>query len=81
MREGHTLISGGYPTLDTSADAPSNVETPLVLAIVRQESAFDTQAVSPAGARGLMQLMPGTARQVAAQLGIPYSADSLTGDR
>lgn len=81
VREGHTLISGGYPTLDTATvEVAPNVETPLVLAIVRQESQFNTQAISPAGARGLMQLMPGTARQVAAQLNIPYSADNLTGD-
>jgi soluble lytic murein transglycosylase len=53
------------------------VETPLVLAIIRQESAFDVTATSPAGAQGLMQLMPGTARDVSAKLGIPYSPTSL----
>ena len=52
----------------------------IVHAIARQESLFDRQAVSRAGARGLMQLMPGTAREVAGRLGVPYQPDRLTGD-
>jgi soluble lytic murein transglycosylase len=50
---------------------------PLVLGVVRQESAFDLQATSTAGARGLMQLMPGTARELAGKLGVPFAADKL----
>ncbi|WP_082070736.1 lytic transglycosylase domain-containing protein [Gynuella sunshinyii] len=41
-------------------------------AITRQESAFNYQAISPAGARGLMQVMPSTARHVARKYQIPY---------
>ncbi len=50
----------------------------LVYGIIRQESAFDTQAQSWAGARGLMQLMPATARELAGKAGLPYSHDRLS---
>ncbi len=49
----------------------------LVFAIVRQESAFDAAAVSRAGARGLMQLMPATGRELAGKLGLSYSTTRL----
>ena len=52
----------------------------LAQAITRQESSFDRMAVSNAGARGMMQLMPGTARQVAGQLSLPYDFGRLTSD-
>lgn len=49
----------------------------LVFAMVRQESAFDSAARSWAGARGLMQLMPATGREVAQRLGLRYSTTRL----
>lgn len=55
-------------------------EWALVHALIRQESAFDYQAVSPAGARGLMQLMPATAREVSRRNGISHRTSWLTGN-
>jgi soluble lytic murein transglycosylase len=49
----------------------------MIHAIARQESQFDRQIVSRAGARGLMQLMPGTARQVAGGIGLAYQPAAL----
>jgi soluble lytic murein transglycosylase-like protein len=49
----------------------------LIAGIIRQESAFDPRATSPVGARGLMQLMPETAREVSRKVGVPYAPDRL----
>lgn len=64
---------------------PSSARMPgagraLAYAIARQESEFDTGAVSRAGARGLLQLMPNTARSVAKKAGIAFSKQKLTSD-
>lgn len=48
----------------------TGVDPFLLMGIARRESAFNNEAVSPVGARGLMQLMPGTATHVSRQLGI-----------
>ena len=56
---GVTLLDEGYPITDLPPGGAA--ERPLVLAMTRQESAFDHEAVSSAGARGMMQLMPATA--------------------
>jgi soluble lytic murein transglycosylase len=75
---GMPLMIHGYPV--TTLPAGGNIEHALLLAIVRTESAFDQYAQSGPGARGLMQLMPGTATLISKQLQLPYSVDRLTSD-
>ena len=67
-----------YPT--HSSNVPSGRGWSLVHGITRQESSFDKAAVSHAGARGLMQLMPGTAREQAGKMGYGYDYGRLTSD-
>jgi soluble lytic murein transglycosylase len=50
----------------------------LIAGLIRQESAFDSDALSRAGAVGLMQIMPSTGRRLARQLGVRYSRSRLT---
>jgi soluble lytic murein transglycosylase len=52
----------------------------LAYAIARQESAFNPTAVSAANARGLLQLLPGTAKTVAKRNGMAFNKDKLTSD-
>lgn len=63
-----------------SANVPSGRVWSLVHGITRQESSFDKAVVSHAGARGMMQLMPGTAQEQAGKLGLGYDFGRLTTD-
>ena len=71
-------VSTAYPTLP--ANVPGGRMWSLAHGIARQESSFDRAAVSHAGARGVMQLMPGTAREQADKMGLAYDSWKLTGD-
>jgi soluble lytic murein transglycosylase len=76
-RDGMVLPGSGWPM---PFDPPAPLDPAVALGIMRQESNFDIGAVSPSGARGLMQLMPATAQAVAKQLGTPVSIPALTVD-
>ncbi|GAA4040339.1 lytic transglycosylase domain-containing protein [Parerythrobacter jejuensis] len=72
--DGHSqFVAQGFPTLQT----PPGTYWTMVHAISRQESQFAQNAISHAGARGLMQLMPGTAREQAGKLGMQYMRANL----
>ena len=70
------LMDSAYPVIALPADIP--VEAALVHAIIRQESNFDTEARSSAGALGLMQLRPATARHLVRGMNRTFSVESLT---
>ena len=75
---GVVLFDTAFPVVDLGATG--SIERALALAVTRQESSFNAAAVSPSGALGLMQLLPGTARDVAGRLGVPFIQDKLTRD-
>jgi soluble lytic murein transglycosylase len=70
-------VRQGYPTLPGQV---SGELWSLAHGIARQESSYDPYAVSHAGARGMMQLMPGTAEDWARKLNVGYDGSKLTSD-
>ena len=76
--KGQPLEPMGYPVIPLADVA--RVEVPFVHAVIRQESGFIPRAVSSAGARGLMQMMPATAKGTAKRAGVPYSRNRLLDD-
>lgn len=74
---GTSMVAFSFPKIEkymTDVD----VEWALIHALVRQESRYDSEAVSTAGARGLMQLMPATAKEVARKAGLSHDTRWLT---
>jgi soluble lytic murein transglycosylase len=78
---GVILPQSAYPTINLpSQTAGLQPEQALTHSIIRQETEFGQHAVSHAGARGMMQMMPGTARATARDIGVPYRFTWLTDD-
>jgi soluble lytic murein transglycosylase len=82
LRRGIVAPESAYPLMDLPADArkAGRPEPAVVLSITRQETEFDPRAISSAGARGLMQLMPATAKSTARIEGLPYEPRWLIED-
>jgi len=72
--------NAAYPLIQLPAvvQQTGRPEAALVLSIIRQESEFDTGAVSSANAHGLMQLIPSTARATARSQGMEYDRGQLS---
>ena len=80
-RTGVPMHTNAYPSIEPpKLKNGATIETPLVLAVIRQESAFYPGARSGAGARGMMQVMPATAKKVAKSARLSFSRDKLLQD-
>jgi len=81
---GQSAHSDGFADFHDTAfplmPTPGGSNWTMVHAITRQESQFAMNALSHAGARGLMQLMPGTAREQAGKVGLSYNMGALMTD-
>lgn len=74
LRAGASTGAAGYQGLFDAATARHGLPAGLLSAVAQVESGYDPTAVSPAGARGLMQLMPGTARELGVDPMVPAEA-------
>ncbi len=80
-RVGAILTESSYPIPTVITDLGANFDLPFVLAIARQESEFDTSAVSSAKAYGMMQMIDSTARFTARKHRLKYNRSWLTTDQ
>jgi soluble lytic murein transglycosylase len=62
------ILPAGFRDLVRNSGKEFSISEPLMFAVIKNESAFNTRAVSSAGALGLMQLMPPTAKDIAKNL-------------
>lgn len=82
ISRGHNLIYYSYPVHALPKYKPLRPppETAVLLGLARQETEFNSSIVSGAGARGILQVMRGTAKHVCRQYKIKYSTDKLLHD-
>jgi soluble lytic murein transglycosylase len=80
--DGPTFPAYAYPVIAVpDYRGPGTAPEPaLVHAIIRQETEFDPDSLSHAGARGIMQIMPAGARRNSKLAGLPYMPNRLTSD-
>jgi soluble lytic murein transglycosylase len=80
---GEVIMNALFPVFNLVNVSGQPIKAPsdeYILSIMRQESEFESDAISPSGARGLMQIMPNTAQAVAKKLGLPFNKNRLNGD-
>ncbi len=80
LGRGIIAPEAAYPIVNYPLQREVQVENALVLALSRQESELNPRAISHANARGLMQMLPATAREQARREGLPYRRSWLTDD-
>ena len=74
------ILPAPYFPITKLATFNKSVAPEIAMSIARRESELKPDAISPAGARGLMQIMPATAKDVAKEIDIPYESERLTSD-
>jgi soluble lytic murein transglycosylase len=74
------LTNSGYPIVNTIENMPDKFEKEFVYSIARQETEFETNAISSAKAYGLMQMINSTAKYTARKHRIPYNQSRLLSD-
>lgn len=81
-RKGSVLLKRAYPVgfFDKEVSSKANLSKVLLNGLIRQESGFDVGIKSPAGACGMMQLMPKVAKKLCSKLKIPFRQKALTQD-